>query len=338
MLVPMFGVGTHIHAAPRRQTHTNAALRRQTHTILVPTLRVAAHANAAPRRQTVTPTQAVDAAERQRSAFPRGEPSGFSLLEIILVLALIGIAAAILVPSLSSAFTVYHLERASEDLQARLIRTRLQAMEWGVPYAFTYRPNNDQFMTWACEPLDTNAATFGTSTSTPQVTDAYDRRVYELNDKDDNREFRFLSTSLDEALGSMGLGHEGRSVIEQAGSGSSVGSSSVLSRRKLGLVAPSIRSTAALQIPSLQLGDVAEPVVFEPDGTVDRDVIIRIADLSNRYVEITIHALTGMVSTSEVLSPEDLAASGAVTTVSAPARTGFVAPSRSREVRTGGAQ
>jgi prepilin-type N-terminal cleavage/methylation domain-containing protein len=262
-------------------------------------------------------------------------PAGFSLIEIILVMALLGIAAAILVPSVGSAFTVYHLERASEDLQARLIRTRLQAMEWGVPYAFTYRPNNDQFMTWACEPLVTNSSVVSGTTTSSQLVDAYDRRVFELNDKEDNREFRFLSTALDEALGSMGMGHEGRSVVDQVGSGASVGSSVVLSRRKLGLVAPSIRSTAALQIPSLQVGDVVEPIVFEPDGTVDRDAIIRIADSSNRYVEITIHALTGAVSSSEVLSGDQLAAAGSVTV---PARTGFVTPSRSRERRTGGSQ
>src|SRR5262245_20350741 len=51
------------------------------------------------------------------SGHSRGIParSGFSLLELILVLALIGIAAAILVPSLSAAFSFYHLERAAEE-------------------------------------------------------------------------------------------------------------------------------------------------------------------------------------------------------------------------------
>jgi prepilin-type N-terminal cleavage/methylation domain-containing protein len=255
---------------------------------------------------------------------------GFSLLEIILVLAVIALAAAIIVPSVSSAFTVYHLERAAEDLRTRLARTRLQAMEWGVPYAFTYKPNNDQFITWACEPLYTNDGTYVAVPSQP--TDVYDRHVFELNDKDDNREFRFLSASLEEALSSMGLSHEGRS-LGQLAVGTSPGTSAVLSRRKLNLVSPSTRSTAALQVPGLQLGDVAEPIVFEPDGTVDRDAIIRMADLSNRYVEITIHGLTGSISASEVLTPEQLAASG-IAAGSATARKGFVAPSRSREVST----
>jgi hypothetical protein len=252
------------------------------------------------------------------------------------VLALIGIAAAILVPSLSSAFTVYHLERAAEDLQMRLARTRLRAMELGVPCAFTYRPNNDQFMTWACEPLNLSTDAYGAASPLVLTGDAFDRHTYELNDKADNREFRFLPASLDEALAAMGLRHESRSIMDLSGSGASVAASSILSRPKLGLVAPSLRSTAALQIPGLQLGDVADPIVFEPDGTVDRDSIIRIADLSHRYAEITIHALTGAIMASEVLAAEDLVA-GATT---APARKGFVAPSRSREVTTdaGGAE
>jgi prepilin-type N-terminal cleavage/methylation domain-containing protein len=250
----------------------------------------------------------------------------FSLLEIILVLALIAIAAAILVPSLSSAFTLYHLERAGEDLRTRLGRTRLQAMELGVPCAFTYRPNNDQFMTWACEPLNLNADMYGSGSPAVRSGDAYDRHYYALNDKADNREFRFLASSSEEALAAMGLRHQSRSLMELSGS-ASIGSSSLLSRPKMGLVSPSVRSSAALQIPGLQLGDVAEPIVFEPDGTVDRDAIIRIADLSNRYVEITVHGLTGTVSCSEVLAAEDLASAGGTST----ARRGFVAPSRSRE-------
>lgn len=268
-------------------------------------------------------------------------PRGFSLLEIILVMVLIGIAAAIAVPAVNSAFVIYHLERGAEDFQYRISHTRLQAMETGVPYAFTFRPESDQFIVWACEPLNLNAAQSGTGTISTAVAgavasgDAYDRHYFTLNDKPENQEFRFLTASLDESLASMSLSHEGR--IGQVGgtSGDSVAASSILSQRKLGLVAPSIRSMAALQIPGLQLGDVVEPVVFEPDGTADRDVIIRIADRTNRYVELTIHSLTGAITVSNVLSPDDFPTSGQSATTVVQQRTNFVTPSRSREIRQG---
>ena len=265
---------------------------------------------------------------------------GFTLLEIILVLAVIGIAAAILVPTVSSAFTIYHLERASEDLQSHLLHTRLQALELGIPYAFTYRPGSDQFMVWACEPLelDTALATSGSTSvatiSARQSGDSYDRHVYELNDRTDNREFRFMSASLDEALLGMGLSHEARAAVVVGTSAQSAASSSLLSQQKLGLITPSLRSVAALQVPGLQLGEVAEPIVFEPDGTADRDAIIRLADRSNRYVEITVHALTGAITASDVLSAEQLGATRAVH-VSVDQPRGFMGPSRSREVSAG---
>jgi hypothetical protein len=252
-------------------------------------------------------------------------------------LALIAIAAALLMPSVNSAFATYHLERAAEDLQFRIAHTRLQAMELGVPYAFTYRTENDEFMTWACEPLNVSDGLYGSGSTAAAsaVTsgDAYDRHFYELNDKPDNREFRFLASSLDEALTAMGLDYEARTLMAATTSAESVAASSVLSQQKLGLVAGSMRSIASLQIPGLQLGDVMEPLVFEPDGSADRDAIIRVADRSNRYVEITVHALTGAITNSGALSVQNLVAT-------AERRTGFVAPSRSREVRqgSGGAQ
>jgi hypothetical protein len=100
------------------------------------------------------------------------------------------------------------------------------------------------------------------------------------------------------------------------------------------MVSPSLRSIAALQIPGLQLGDVAEPIVFEPDGTADRDAIIRLADRSNRYIEITLHGITGAVTVSEVIFSEELAATSSGTASEQQPR-GWTSPSRSREVKSG---
>ena len=266
---------------------------------------------------------------------------GFSLLEIILVLALIGLAAAILIPSVSGSFAVYHIERAGEDLQNRLTHTRLQAMEAGVPYAFSFRPETDQFLTWACEPLNISQGLYGGSTSPTAsavaLGDAYDRHHYELNDKADNKEFRFLSFDLSEPLANMGLSASARAGTVGGTSAEGVAGSALLARHKLGLATTSARSVAALRIPGLQLGDVAPPLVFETDGSVDRDAIIRIADRSGNYIEVTIQSLTGAIAASSAKTAADAAAEGVpITTTTGQPTSGIIAPSRSREIRTGG--
>ncbi len=267
--------------------------------------------------------------------------AGFSLIEIILVLALIGIAAAILIPSVGGSFAVYHMERAGEDLQHRLTQTRLQAMETGVPYAFSFRPEDDQFMTWACEALNISQGlhSYGTTSSASAAAsgDAYDRHYFELNNRDDNREFRFLSVNLSEPLTSMGLSSASRDGTAGLSSPDGVAASNMLARHKSGLAAVTARSMAALQIPGLQLGDVAPPLVFEPDGSVDRDAVIRIANRTGHYLEVNVQALTGSITVSSALSAEDAAAAGLTVTTTASSKSGnaIAAPSRSRETRGG---
>ena len=271
---------------------------------------------------------------------PLTPPRGFSLLEIILVMALLLIIAMLLWPSVGAAFAHYHIERAAEDLQVRLAHIRLAAMEQGVPYAFTYRPDGDQFWSWACEPLDLTggqvptAVASGSSRASSATTDAYDRRYFTLNDRQDNREFRFLTASSAEALAGMGLGADVRASLAGSVSSESVAASAMLSQGKLGLVTPSARSTAALQIPNLQLQGAADPVVFEPDGTADKDVIIRVADRDNRYVEITVRGTTGAITTSSSRMISELTGANASSseTTQQP-RTGFVIPTRSRETQ-----
>jgi prepilin-type N-terminal cleavage/methylation domain-containing protein len=266
-------------------------------------------------------------------------PRGFSLLEIILVLVLIGIAAAIVLPSVTVALSDFHMEQAAHDLQSRLAHIRLQAMEQGVPYAFTYRPETDQYLSWACEPLTLGLgyapAHLRSAAGDAAPADAYDRRHFELNDRADNREFRFLAPDAAEVLGAMGLSAEARYRMGNQVSGELVASSTLLSRHKLGLVTASARSTAALQIPGLERGDVADPIVFEPDGTADRDAIIRVADRTGRYVEVSVQALTGAILASSARLVTDLvgAEPSAIRTTTQPSRGTVGMPSRSREIQ-----
>jgi hypothetical protein len=239
-------------------------------------------------------------------------------------------------------FANYHVESAAESLQVRIARTRLHAMEQGVPYALTYQPEHDQFWTWACEPLEATGAGGGVGTSSAlsssgaglATTDAYDRRYFSLNHKADSAEFRFLGTSAGEVVQSMGMGSDVRSQSSAATSAEGVAASPMLSPTKRGLVSQSTRSLAALQVPGLQLAGTADPIVFEPDGTADKDSIIRIASRENRYVEITVHAMTGAITTSPARLVAELPGAVVVRSGGSASPLPGGMPSRPREIRS----
>ena len=256
------------------------------------------------------------------------------------MLALIGIAASMLLPSVGSVLAGYHLESAGDDMQVRLARVRLAALEQSVPYAFAYQPEADRFMTWACEPLmpvtQLAGLTSGTIGQPPAPGgDLYDRRQFELNDRSENREFRFLAVGMDESLVGMGLSSQARAVLAPTVSAESIAASRMLSQRKLALATISTRSLAAMQISGLELGGMSAPIVFEPDGTADRDAIIRIADRRGRYIEIMVHGLSGAITRARARSISELpgAAPLAVSDDTGP---GLTLPSRSREITSGG--
>ena len=80
----------------------------------------------------------------------------------------------------------------------------------------------------------------------------------------------------------------------------------------------------------------ADPSVFEPDGSADTEAIIRVADRENRFVEITVHALTGAITNSSAKNIADLPGAHAVAGRNQSPRGGFRGPSRSREFQQSG--
>lgn len=234
--------------------------------------------------------------------------AAFSLLEIILVLSVIAIAAAIVLPIVSALFSDYEIERAAERLQGRILNTRLRAITLGVPYVFVYVPETRQYLTAACEPHQSDPSSpsqtsgaFQTS-SGDLVSNTYDAAQFELPD-----ELRFLTTDASVANGT-------RSVDElPAGTGdappSSLLNSGALTSERAGLQMPSSRTAGILALSGLNLPGITQALVFYPDGTTD-DATVRIAHANGRYVELTIRGLTGAVRSTRALSVAELLQSG----------------------------
>lgn len=76
---------------------------------------------------------------------PRRRERGFSLAELLLVLALIGILAALAAPSLSSYLTVSRLNAAVGEVQGDLARTRMEAVRRGRSASFRITPTSGTY-------------------------------------------------------------------------------------------------------------------------------------------------------------------------------------------------
>src|SRR5436305_1968804 len=70
---------------------------------------------------------------------------GFTLLELILVMAVIVALAAITYPSFEPMYRQFRMSAAADQLKAGLLHARAQAVEEGRPYAFAMLPGKGNF-------------------------------------------------------------------------------------------------------------------------------------------------------------------------------------------------
>ena len=202
---------------------------------------------------------------------------GITLLELLLVLALLVIFAAMAWPSLQKPFDNQRLRKAGDLIRSELCKARVKAMDNGVIHVFTYNASTSQFQVQPWAGYD--AALEGSATS-----------------------LAFAGTSLDviatDAAPMLGGDQlpEGVvfSTVETVGDN---------------------RSTAALSTADVSAsGGTAQvraqqqevtPILFYPDGTTSTARLI-LANQHERYVILELRGLTGVVKVSDVLSAEEL--------------------------------
>lgn len=71
--------------------------------------------------------------------------SGFTLFEILLVMALLVVIAGVMMPVIADSLSRARLENGGELVRAAWGRARLAAMESGEPYVFRYEPNGSRY-------------------------------------------------------------------------------------------------------------------------------------------------------------------------------------------------
>src|SRR5258708_4301689 len=85
---------------------------------------------------------------------PVARHGGLTLVEIILVLTLLVILAAVSVPLLGGSFSRAGLQSASDLLRGAWSRGRLAAMQTGQTYVFRFEPRGGRYQLLALEKLD----------------------------------------------------------------------------------------------------------------------------------------------------------------------------------------
>lgn len=86
-----------------------------------------------------------DASGESIKAVPRSCGRGFTLLEVLVVLALLVIIAALVVPAATSIFSGQQLRNSGDVIRARFADCRVRAIRTGDIYGFFYQPGEGNY-------------------------------------------------------------------------------------------------------------------------------------------------------------------------------------------------
>ena len=75
-----------------------------------------------------------------------GPPRGFTLMEMLVVLALLVIFAGIAVVLVTPAYQRHQVESVGEEVRAKLARVRIHAVDNGLRYQFRYKPGERDYL------------------------------------------------------------------------------------------------------------------------------------------------------------------------------------------------
>ncbi|MBI1348463.1 prepilin-type N-terminal cleavage/methylation domain-containing protein [bacterium] len=185
---------------------------------------------------------------------------GYTLVELLLALALLGVLASVTVPSAMRLFFRSQLTGAMEDVRAQLAGTRVRAIESGLVYQFRFEPEGRYYMSVPfereIEASDPNATGTGATTGIGKFT----RFAGQLPDG-----FRFV----DCCSGSGAIGGE----LDAAVFG---------------------------ELPNAdELANVSwsPPILFYADGSAG-DAAFELVDGQAQYVKLQVRGLTGATSVS----------------------------------------
>ena len=190
---------------------------------------------------------------------------GYTLIEILLVLAVISAAAAIVWPPLLRMYTDYQVREAGEQVRSALAKARFNALDEGSIYQFRFEPEGQRYLVI---PYETDAVTGD---------GAVDAAM-----SDETQSELALSENLPEQMQFADDDYEDL-LFEPVAEDFLAG---LAEARKLTDV------------------HWSSPILLYPDGT-SQDVTIRVTNAKGQQVRIVLRGLTGSASVSRVETDEE---------------------------------
>ena len=219
-----------------------------------------------------------------RSSGRRMSVSGFTLLELLLVLTLLVVIGGIASQSLRGPIESQRLRRSSELLRIALGRARVKAMQSGQTQVFRYEIAGRRYQTHPLA-LDSEASewgldAFGQSDELAQINDPNNPDVFSATRAKQVNTLAELRYQLPEGI-----------VFQQGATELDLRMS--LAQEELATLDQAMQNWS-------------QPILFYPDGSTSEARLFLSNQAGQRFVAIRLRSLTGIPVVSGVLSPEEL--------------------------------
>ncbi len=201
----------------------------------------------------------------QRPIPTRPTRHGFTLMELLLVLALLTVLTGIAWPLISRAYVNIKLRNAAEQIQAAWGKARVQAISTGLPHVFRFEMQAGDYsvVPWQDENADLEAA------------------------------MPISAKSFDVAIPSATTTYSGAATT----TGPKLPENMIFSKLDRG--SDSRTMAADAQLSSAGITATSPPVVFYPDGT-SSDAVLTITNRTGRYITVNVRGLTGVTRVGEI--------------------------------------
>jgi type II secretory pathway pseudopilin PulG len=212
--------------------------------------------------------------------------SGITLVELLLVLALLVIIGSLAAPAVTNSFASVRLRRAGDKVVTTWAQARTKAIETGVPCQFRFMPESGQARLEAWSPAqaaDATPAQTPTTDALPKTTDAAAASTVADPTSADDADVPTVNLQLPEPV----KFHNGESLVDD----------------------PLSHEARVDQLATSTGASWSTPILFFPDGTTSQAAVTLVND-RQQYLRVTLRGLTGTARASAVLSREELDRSG----------------------------